>query len=217
MSLVLHYHPLSSYCWKVLIPLYENGTPFEPRMLGNLNDPVERAEFAALWPTAKMPVIEDKGRGTVVGETSIIIEYLDAHHHGPVRFVPGDKEQARHVRLWDRIYDLYLQTPMQKIVGDRLRPKDARDPFGVAEARTLLATGLDMVEAGVAGQAWAAGDDFTLADCAAMPALFYADKVMPLADRWPNALALLDRLKTRPSVARTLAEAEPYFQYFPSE
>lgn len=217
MSLILHYHPLSSYCWKVLIPLYENEIPFEPKLLVNLGDPAERAEFAALWPPAKMPVLEDKGLGAVVGETSIIVDYLDAHHPGPVRFVPEDGEQARHVRLWDRIYDLYLQTPMQKIVGDRLRPEGARDPFGVVEARTLLATGLNMVEAEVAGRAWAAGDDFTLADCAAAPALFYADKVMPLADRWPNALALLERLKARPSFARTLVEAEPYFQYFPSE
>jgi glutathione S-transferase len=163
-----------------------------------------------------MPVLEDKGRGAVVAETSIIIDYLDAHYPGPVRFVPDDPERARHVRLWDRIYDLYLQLPMQKIVGDRIRPEGARDPFGVAEARTLLATGLGMVE-DVAGKAWAADEDFTLADCAAAPALFYADKVMPLTDRWPNALALLDRLKARPSFARTLAEAEPYFQYFPSE
>ena len=217
MSLVLYYHPLSSFCWKVLIPLYENGTPFEPKMLGNLNDPAERAEFAALWPPTKMPALEDKGRGVVVGETSIIIDYLDAHHPGPVRFVPENAEQARHVRLWDRIYDLYLQTPMQKIVGDRLRPEGARDPFGVAEARTLLETALDMVEAEASRQAWAAGEDFTLADCAAMPALFYADKVMPMAGRWPNALALLERLKARPSVARTLDEAGPYFQYFPAE
>ena len=216
MSLILHYHPLSSYCWKVLIPLYENGTPFEPKML-NPGDPVERAEFTALWPLAKMPVLEDKGRGAVVGETSIIIDYLDAHYPGPVRFVPEDAEQARAVRLWDRIYDLYLQTPMQKIVGDRIRSEGVRDPFGVAEARTQLAHGLDIVEAEVAGKAWAAGKDFTLADCAAMPALFYADKVMPMAGRWPNAVALLDRLKTRPSVARTLAEAEPFFQYFPAE
>jgi glutathione S-transferase len=215
MSLVLHYHPLSSYCWKVLIPLYENDTPFEPKML-NPGDPAARAEFAAFWPLAKMPVLEDQGRGVVIGETSIIIDYLDAHYPGPVRFVPEDAEPARRVRLWDRIYDLYLQTPMQKIVGDRLRPEGARDPFGVAEARTLLETALAMVEPG-AGQHWVAGEDFTLADCAAAPALFYADKVMPLAGRWPNALALLERLKARPSFARTLAEAEPYFQYFPSE
>ena len=216
MSLILHYHPLASFCWKVLIALYENETAFEPRLV-DPGDADSRAAFAALWPVAKMPVLEDRARGAVVPETSVIIDYLDAHYPGPVRFVPEDPERARKVRLWDRIYDLYVQVPMQKIVGDRIRPEGRRDPFGVGEARTLLATAMDMVEREVAGKAWATGEAFTLADCAAAPALFYADKVAPLAGSCPNALALLERLKARPSFARVLAEAEPYFQYFPSE
>jgi glutathione S-transferase len=216
MSLILHYHPLASFCWKVLIALYENGTAFEPKLV-NPGDPESRAAFAALWPVAKMPVLEDRARGAVVPETSPIIDYLDAYHPGPVRFVPAEPERARQVRLWDRIYDYYVQAPMQKIVGDRIRPEDRRDAFGVEEARALLATALTVVEHEVAGKAWAAGDDFTLADCAAAPALFYADKVMPLAGVYPNALALLERLKSRPSFARVLDEAQPYFQYFPSE
>jgi len=216
MSLILHSHPLSSFCWKVLIALYENRTPFESRLV-DLGDSQGRAKFAALWPVAKMPVLEDKARGAVVPETTPIIDYLDAHHPGPVRFVPEEPGRARDVRLWDRVYDLYVQVPMQKIVGDRLRPEDQRDPFGVAEARALLTTALDMVERETAGMTWARGEDFTLADCAAAPALFYADKVMPLGAGRPNAAALLERLKARPSVARVLAEAEPYFQYFPSE
>ena len=216
MSLVFHGHPLSSYCWKVLIALYENGTPFEQQLV-DLGDPESRAKFAALWAVAKMPVLEDRERGEVVPETTIIIDYLDRHYPGPVRFVPADAERARQVRLWDRIYDLYLQGPMQKIVGDRLRPKGEKDAFGVAEARTLLGTGLGMAEREAAGKGWAAGEEFTLADCAAAPALFYADKVMPLAGAYPNALALLERLKARPSFARVLAEAEPYFRFFPIE
>jgi glutathione S-transferase len=216
MSLIFHYHPLASFCWKALIALYENGTAFEPKLV-NLGDPDSRSEFAALWPVAKMPVLEDQARGAVVPETSIIIDYLDAHYPGPARFVPEDRDEARHVRLWDRIYDNYVQGPMQKIVGDRIRPEGQRDPFGVAEARTLLATAMTMVEREVTGKAWSAGDDFTMADCAAAPALFYADKVMPLAGAYPNALALLARLKGRPSFARVLIEAEPYFQYFPTE
>lgn len=216
MSLILHYHPLASFCWKVLIALYENETAFEPKLV-DLGDADSRAAFAALWPVAKMPVLEDRARGAVVPETSVIVDYLDAHYPGPVRFVPEDPERARKVRLWDRIYDLYVQVPMQKIVGDRIRPEGRRDPFGGAEARTLLATAMNMVEREVAGNAWAAGEDFTLSDCAAAPALFYADKVMPLQGAYPNALALLERLKTRPSFARVLDEAEPYFQYFPSE
>jgi glutathione S-transferase len=206
MSLVFHGHPLSSYCWKVLIALYENETPFEQQLV-NLGDPDSRAALAALWPLAKMPVLEDQTSGETIPETSVIIDYLDAHYPGPVRFVPEDPDRAREVRLRDRIYDLYLQGPMQKIVGDRLRPEEKKDPFGVAEARVLLATALGMVEREAGGRRWAAGEDFTLADCAAMPALFYADKVMPLAGAYPNALALLERLKARPSGARVLAEA----------
>jgi glutathione S-transferase len=217
MSLIFHGHPLSSYCWKVLIALYENGTPFEQRLLSDLGNPETRAAFAALWPIAKMPVLEDQGRGTVVAETTIIIDYLDLHYPGPVRFVPEDPERARKVRFRDRVYDLYVQGPMQRIVGDRLRPEGHKDPFGVEEARTLLATALGMIERELDGRSWAAGDDFTLADCAAMPALYYADKVAPFGEAYPKAAALLERLKARPSVARALAEAEPYFRYFPTE
>ncbi len=216
MSLVYHYHPLSSFCWKALIALYENDTPFEPNIV-NFGDPESRAAFEALWPVAKIPVLEDRTHGRAIPETSMIIDYLDRHHRGPVRFVPEDPDRAREVRLQDRIYDLYVQVPMQKIVGDRLRPEGQRDRFGVEEARRLLAVALGMIDAHVAERHWAAGEAFTLADCAAGPALFYADKVMPIADGFPNALALLERLKARPSFARVLREAQPYFKYFPAE
>lgn len=216
MTLTLHYHPLASFCWKALIPLYENGTPFEPKLI-DFGDPGSRQAFAALWPIAKMPVLEDRDRGQVVPETSIIIEYLDVYWPGPVRFIPVDVEAAREARLWDRIFDNYVQIPMQKIVADRIRPVGKRDPFGVAEARSLLATACAMVDQRMEGRRWAAGDSFTLADCAAAPALFYADKVMPLGGTCPSAAAYLDRLKSRPSFARVLTEAEPWFRYFPAE
>jgi glutathione S-transferase len=216
MSLVFHGHPLSSYCWKVLIALYENGTPFEQKLV-DLGDAEGRAAFAALWPVAKMPVLEDPERGEVVAETTIIIDYLDCHYPGPVRLIPEDAERARTVRFWDRVYDLYVQGPMQRIVGDRLRLAGQKDPFGVGEARALLATALGMIEREQGDRIWAAGDDFTLADCAAMPALHYADKVAPFGDAYPSALALLERLRARPSVARVLAEAAPYAHFFPTE
>ena len=216
MALILHYHPLASFCWKALIALYENDTPFEPRFV-DLGDPDSRAAFAALWPIAKMPVLEDAARGCVLPETSIIIEYLDHHHPGPVRMIPDDPERAREVRLLDRIYDNYVQAPMQRIIADRIRPKEARDPYGVEEARRLLRIACDMIERDMADRRWAAGQEFGLADCAAAPALFYADKVMPLATDFPNAAAYLDRLKARPSMARVLVEAEPYFRYFPTQ
>ena len=217
MTLTLYYHPLSSFCWKVLIPLYENGTAFEPKMLQNLQDPEQRAVFEEIWPVGKFPVLVDEEHDRTIPETSIIIEWLDHHHRGATRFVPEDSEQAHEVRLWDRIYDLYVQMPMQRIVFDRIRPAEQKYPTGVAEDRALLTKAMAMVDAYLADKHWATGDQFTLADCAALPALFYADKVEPFEGRWPNAAALLERLKARPSVARVLHEAEPWFQYFPTE
>ena len=213
MSLVLHYHPLSSFCWKALIALYEKDLPFEPRMV-DFGDAASRAAFEALWPVAKIPVLEHDGR--VVPETSIMIEYLDRLAVEP-RMIPQDGEEALGARLADRFYDLYVHVPMQRIVADRLRPQGQRDPFGVAEARRLLATGLGVAERQLGERNWTGGDAFGIADCAAAPALFYADKVMPIGEHFPTAAAFLERLKARPSFARVLAEAEPWFRYFPEE
>ena len=215
MSLTLHMHPLASYCWKVLIALYENDTPFEARLV-DLGDPAAAEAFKALWPTAKMPLLQDTARGRVVPETSIIIEYLQTAYPGPVRFIPDDADAALRVRLMDRLFDSYVMTPMQAIVGDRIRPDDAKDPYGVTNARLQLAMAYDLLEIELAGRTWAAGETFGLADCAAAPALFYADKVAPLTDAHPKVSAYLDRLLARPSFARVLQEAEPYFAMFPT-
>jgi glutathione S-transferase len=216
MSLTLHMHPLSSYCWKALIALYENDTPFEARVL-DLSDPEVVAAFKALWPTTKMPLLCDTARDRTMPETSIIIEYLQAAYPGPIRFIPDDPDAALRVRLMDRLFDLYVMTPMQAIVGDRIRPADvAKDPYGVAQARRQLAMAYDLLEAELAGRTWAAGEEFSLADCAAAPALFYANKLAPLGEAHPNVSAYLDRLLARPSFVRVLQEAEPYFAMFPS-
>ena len=216
MSLTLHFHPLSSFCHKVLIALYENGTPFTPKLV-DLGDAEQRVAFHALWPVGKFPVLRDDARGETVPESSIIIEYLDQHHPGKTRFIPQDRDEARVVRFGDRFYDLHVHLHMQKIVGDRLRPAGAKDPHGVADARTRMAAALALAEKQMAGRSWAMGESFTLADCAAAPALFYADKVAPFAGTYPNLVAYLDRLKQRPSYARVLQEAEPYFKFFPQE
>lgn len=216
MSLTLHMHPLASYCWKVLIALYENDTPFEAHLV-DLGDPQVVAAFKALWPTARMPLLVDKARDRTVPETSIIIEYLQAAYPGPVRFIPDDPEAALRVRLLDRLFDNYVQESMQKIVGDRIRPAGAKDPHGVAHARSQLAMAYDLLEGQLAGRTWAAGEAFSLADCAAAPALFYANKVAPLGAAHPVVSAYLDRLLARPSFARVLQEAEPYFAMFPTE
>ena len=214
MSLTLHYHPLASFCWKVLIALYENGLAFTPKIV-DLGDPASRAEFAALWPMERMPVLVDDGRQRVVPETSTIIEYLARHHPGPIWLVPEEPDRAGAIRFLDRFYDHYVQEPMQKIVTDRIRPEGRHDPFGVEQARGVLAKACRMVDADMVGKRWAMGDDFTMADCAAAPALFYANEVMPLAESHPVAFGYLGRLSKRPSMARVLAEAEPYFRLFP--
>src|SRR4051794_25111057 len=216
MSLTLHFHPLSSFCHKALIALYENDRPFTPNIV-NLQDEREREAFRKLWPVGKFPVLRDDARGETVAESSIIIEYLDRHYPGKTRCIPADPEQAVGVRMSDRFFDLHVHMHMQKIVGDRLRPAGAKDPHGVEDARTRIATALGVMEKEMASRTWAAGESFTMADCAAAPALFYADKVAPFAGTYPNLIAYLDRLKQRPSYARVLKEAEPYFRYFPKE
>lgn len=215
MTLSLYRHPLSSYCWKVLIALYENATPFQPVEV-NLGDPASAAALRAQWPLGKMPVLRDAAAGLSLPETSVIIEYLQERHPGPVALLPAEPAARLRARLWDRFFDNYVSTPMQKIVGDRLRPDDARDATGVAEARAALRRAYAVAEPQLAGAGgWAAGPDFTLADCAAAPALFYAAALEPFAPEQPALAAYLERLLARPSVARVVAEAKPWFQYFP--
>ncbi|HEX2553905.1 MAG TPA: glutathione S-transferase family protein [Microvirga sp.] len=212
MALVLHYHPLSSYCWKVLIALYENGAPFETRLV-DFGDPGARARYAALWPTAKIPLLEDDGR--VVPETSIMIEHLDRHHPGRVRLLPQDPEERLEARLWDRLFDNYVMTPVQRAVAQRMRPEPERDPRTSAEAVADLAVAYDMIEGRFGSRTWAAGATFSLADCAAAPALFYAAAVRPFPGDHPILAAYFERLMERASVRRVIAEAQPFFRYFP--
>ena len=214
MSLKLYFHPLSSFCQKVLVALYENGTPFEPRII-DLSKPSEAAELEALWTMRKFPVLRDEAMDRTVPESSIIIEYLDRYYPGGTRFLPADPDLARQTRLLDRFFDLYLELPMQKIVGDRLRPADKRDPLGVEQARAQLQTALGMVDRDMATRTWATGDTFGMADCAAAPALYYANLVAPFDGTHRHAAAYLDRLMHRPSFARAVKEAEPYRKFFP--
>ena len=211
MSLVLHFHPLSSYCHKVLIGLYERGTPFEARVM-DLSQPSAGSAFEALWPTARIPLLVDGGR--VVPETSIQLEYLDAHYPGP-SMLPAKPEARLEARLWDRLLDQYVMTPMQKIVADRLRAEGEKDPRGVENAREMLEMAYDLIDGHMAGRTWAAGEAFSLADCAATPALFYAGIIAPWGEERGALAAYFERLVARPSVARTLAEARPFFEYFP--
>jgi glutathione S-transferase len=214
--LTFYFHPLSSFCQKALIALYENDTPFKP-VIVNFFDEASGAAFKKLWPIGRFPVLHDESRDRLVPESSIIIEYLDQHYPGRTRFIPSDPERAREMRFHDRFFDLYANVPMQKIVTDRLRPAGKNDRYGVEQARKLLGTTLDLIEKAIAGKQWAMGEEFTMADCAAAPPLFFANKVMPFGETHPHAAAYLQRLMQRPSFARAVREAEPYLQMVPKE
>jgi glutathione S-transferase len=216
MSLTLHYHPLASFCWKALIALYENDIPFTPNSV-NLGDATERAALLKLWPIGKFPVLRDEARGETVPESSIIIEYLDTHYPGRTRFIPENPDLALQARLRDRFYDLYVHLPMQKIMGDRLRPVDKRDPHGVEEARAQLKTSYRMIEQQMAGSPWAIGEAFSIADCAALPPLFYGNMVEPFGNTNTNVTGYFERLKARPSIARVIKQAGPYLSMVPKE
>ncbi|GAB7525841.1 glutathione S-transferase family protein [Paraburkholderia sp. 2C] len=212
MTLKLYAHPFSSYCQKVLIALYENGTPFEWRALSPDHQQIA-GEFAALWPIKRFPLLVDEGR-TVI-ESTIIIEYLGLHYPGPVPLVPDDRRAAIEVRTMDRFFDNYVSTPQQKIVFDALRPEAERDARGVADARAMLDTAYAWLDRTMANRTWAAGEHFSLADCAAAPSLFYADWTHRIGTAFPNVIAYRQRLLARPSFARAVDEARPYRPFFP--
>jgi glutathione S-transferase len=211
VSLVLYQHPFAMYCWKPLIALYERDVPFTADLVE-----ADRSALATLWPPASIPVLVDDG--VVVPDSSIIVERLDRHGDTPP-LIPTAPDEALQARLWDRVADGYLTTPVQRIVGDALRPPDAKDPHGVSQAQATLDLAYATLDRQLNGRdhdGWLAGDDFTLADCAAAPALHYADVVHPLdRDAHPALAAYFQRVLTRPSVARVVEEARPYRQLFP--
>lgn len=212
-SLTLHYHPLSSYCHKVLIAIDVLGIDVDRQLL-NLGDAKERAAFLALWPTGKMPLLIDHGRP--IPETSIIIEHLQRHHAQAGRtLIPQDADAALEVRLWDRLFDLYVMTPMQALTGDLLRPEGERDALGVARARDGLLSAYALINRQLEGRTWITGDAFSMADCAAAPALFYALTYVPLPPQHVNLTAYFDRLMAWPPVALTIDQARPYFRFYP--
>lgn len=212
MAITLYFHPLASFCHKVLIALYEHGIDFEKRLI-NLGDAADRAELQAIWPIGKFPVIRDHARGRDVPESSIIIEYLDHFYPGAARLLPAEWEAANDVRLWDRFFDNYVQGPMNAIVLDRITGSKG----DMTRERAALATAYRMIDERMASRQWIAGDSFSMADCAAAPALFYAATLAPFADDASDLNAYFERLMARPSVHRVLEEAKPYFSMYPFE
>lgn len=210
MSMMLYAHPFSSYCQKVLIALWENDLPFTYR---HLEDPGAAEERAGLWPLGKFPVLVDAGR-TVV-ETSIIIEHLDLYHRGAVRFLPDDPAAALEVRLMDRFFDNYVMAEMQKPVLEALRGDGSRNKTVLAEAQKALDVAYAWLEERLKDRRWAAGQEFTMADCAAAPSLFYADWVHEIGGQFQRLRDYRSRLLDRPSFARAVDEGRPYRHYFP--
>ena len=210
MSLTLYYHPLSSYCHKVLIALYEAGTAFNAQVI-DLGDADQRATLRSHWPLCKFPVLHDSERNRSLPESSVIIEYLDHYYPGDKPLIPTDWASALEARLWDRVFDNHVQTPMQQIVGDRLRQTHA----DMSGPRSLLEVAYRVIDRQVASRTWAAHEEFTLADCAAAPALFYATTLQPLPTELGHLRNYFARLMDRPSVRRVLEEARPYFHLYP--
>ncbi|CAD6517887.1 Glutathione S-transferase [Paraburkholderia hiiakae] len=212
MSLALYGHPFSSYTQKVLVALYENNTPFEFRGIGP-DTPEHTAQWLGRWPLRKFPVLVDGERN--VAETSIIIEYLQLKHPGPVRLLPADPMAALDVRFLDRFFDLHVMTPVQRAVDGALTGDPARRDEGRAFAAEKLELAYAWLEGQLAGKTWAAGEDYTMADCAASSSLFYADWTHRIAPMYPALRAYRERLLARPSYARAVDEARPYRPLFP--
>lgn len=212
MVVQLFGHPFSSYTWKAQIAFYENGTPFEFRMVGP-EHPENGAELSRRSPVGKFPLLVDGD--AAVFEATAIIEYLEAVHAGPVALIPANREAAVKVRMMDRIFDNYVMNVMTVMVGNALRPEEHRDPYGVDQARADLDKIYAWLDAELTGRDWACGADFTLADCAAAPSLFYADWAHPISDQYATLKAYRARLIGRPSVARCINDARPYRAYFP--
>ena len=212
MTIEFYGHPFSSYCMKALIAFYENDIPFEWRMLSP-DHPDNGAKMAAIWPIQRFPTIVD-GPEQVMEATSII-EYLAVAHPGPVKLIPADPRTAVKVRMMDRIFDNYVMTPQGRCVFDAIRAPENRDPYGVAEARKMLETSYAWLDTELAGREWAVGNDFTLADCAAGPSLFYADWTHAIPERFTTLIAYRKRLLARPSFARAIDESRQYRSFFP--
>jgi glutathione S-transferase len=214
MSLTFHYHPLSSFCQKALIGLYELGVPFD-KLVVDLGNEGERAALSKLWPMGRFPLLRDEARAVNVPETSIILAYVEAHYGKGISLLPRDPERALDCQLRDRFFDLDVNTPMQKIVTDKLRPEGKHDPFGVERAQAQLEAAYGVADDWLRAGPWAAGETFSVADCAAAPALFYANQVQPFTGARRHLAAYFARLSARPSFARVLAEAKPYWSMFP--
>lgn len=212
MALILYGHPFSSYTQKALIALYENVTAFEFRCIAP-DYPQHLDEWLSLWPMRQFPVLVDDGR--MIAETSIIIEHLALAHPGPVQLIAADPAAALDMRFLDRFFDLHVMMPVQRAVGGALTGDEGKRAEWLAHAAEILERSYAWLESHLGGRTWAAGEQFSIADCAAAPALFYADWTHPISGSYPSVNAYRKRLLARPSFARAVDEARPFRTLFP--
>ncbi len=212
LAMKLYYNPISSYSQKALIAFYEKGIDFEPNIV-NLMDPDDLAKYRDVYPMGKIPclVLDD---GHLIPESSIIIEYID--DMGEPRLIDGDSEQTRKIRFKDRMIDLYLDDSIVTLLFQGMKPEDQRDPERMATAQFRIDTMYSFMEAEFEKHPFASGNKFSMADCAAAPALFYAEQAAPFA-AYKNISAYWERLRQRPSVQRTHEEARPVLEAFMSK
>ena len=212
MTPALYGHPFASFVWKPLIALYERDVPFEFRMV-DPDHPKNQARISDLSPTGQFPALIDGDRE--ITQSNAVIEYLDLFHGRGVPMVPDDLRDALEARMMADVFDDYVHAPMQRIVGNALRGEAERDLRGVADAHALMDRCYAWLEPHLQAKEWAACDRFTIADCAAAPALFYGDWVHPIPESHAALAAYRARLLSRPSVARVVDEARPYRRFFP--
>lgn len=214
MKFTLYYHPLSSFCWKALIALYENQLSFEPHLV-DLMTPQTREEFLKIWPIGQFPVLKDHERNEIIPQSTVIIEYLQLYYPGSVPLIPSDPALALECRRWNEFLDDYVHVQMQKAGSNSMRKPEDADHIGEGRARELMRTAYDILEDKLQGKTWLVGENFSMADIAACPSLFYGNMVEPFLTQHANLKNYLERLQQRPVFARVIQEAKPYFQFIP--
>ena len=203
----LYYHPLSTYCQKVLVAIHEKGARYKPHIVDLMN-PESRDEYRELYPMGKVPLIV-LNHGPLIPESSIIIEYLDGL--GGPRMISTDPDVARKTRFKDRFIDLYLSDSVGTLFFENRKPAEAQDAQKIETSRYRIKAAYDFLEYEISDQTWANGEDFSMSDCAAAAALLYAPDVAPYDD-YPSISSYAERLSARDSVRQAREEAAPYIE-----
>lgn len=204
----LYFSYPSPYCQKVLIALYEKKIAFVGKLV-NLADPADKAEYQAIYPLGKVPLLcTDDNK--LVPESSIIIEFLDqvepAH-----RLIPLETDHARNVRLWDRLADQYLCASVMNMLMESRKPTAQQNAADIERWSRTLGTMYRMIDDQLARFPYLAGMEFSMADCAALPGLYYSSQFASLKG-FPRLSSYFESLMLRASVMRVVDDAAPYIK-----